>query len=535
MGAFGRIFAPITQWWRQASAPQRAAVGLFLVLSVALLIGVGVLASRPSYAVLYSNLQTEDAGEIVAALKDLKVPYRLAHGGSAVEVPKEQVHELRLQLAGDGLPHGGSVGFEIFDKSQMGLSEFTEKLNYQRALQGELARTIAELEPVEYARVHVVLPQDRLYTSEQQPVTTSVVLSLRSGAQVSSQQIRSIVHLVSSSVEGLKPENVTVVDTAGQLLSSQVDLAGGPGSPMLAASQLTLQREFEAEMARGLESMLEEVLGQGSAVVRVSAKLNFDQQETEEETFEPAAGPEEASHGVLTEHEEVQETYSGGKPSAASGIPGIASNTGSAPAAPRPAAGADTYQRTETKTAYRVSRRINRTTVQPGQVERMSVAVFVDGEPTADQIEQIQKTVTVAAGLDLSQGDQVVVQGAKFSAAPNPDAKEARQAATRRTLITVGKDVGAVLLLVIFLVFARSAFKMKPASGPEAAPAEALPQARAVAAYSAAAAGDAPAAPGGAAPAPASSPLAELSQAESEGLARSIRAWVNESKVEAES
>jgi flagellar M-ring protein FliF len=520
----GRIFAPIGKWWKQASGTQRAAVGLFLVFSAALLIGVAVVASRPSYGVLYSNLQTDDAGAMLTALKELKVPYRLAANGSGIEVPQDRVHELRLQLAGQGLPRGGNVGFEIFDKSQLGLSEFTEKLNYQRALQGELSRTIAELEPVEFARVHVVLPQERLYTSEQQPVTASVVLALKPGAQVSPPQIKSIVHLVSSAVEGLKPDNVTIVDTAGELLSAQVDTSGGPGSPMLASSQLKLQRDFETETARSLQSMLEKVLGPGRAVVRVSAKMSFDHQETEEETYQPAEGSQGGSAGVLAQQEQVQETYAGGK-SLPSGIPGVASNTGTATPPARPGGNADNYQRTESKAEYRVSRRVNRTTVQPGQVQRMSVAVFVDGDLQPTQIAQIQESVTAAAGLDASRGDQVIVQGAKFSAAPDQDTKQERQLASRRTLITVGKDAAAVVLLMMFLIFARSAFKTKAGSEPEPTPTQVLPEGRSLAGYAGMAF------PGGG---PAASPLAELSQAESESLARSIRSWLSEPKVEAE-
>jgi len=529
--ALGRVVAPIAKWWKQASAGQRAAIGLFLALSVALLGGVAVLASRPSYGVLFSNLQSEDGGAIVAALKDLKMPYRVGADGSSIEVPTDKVRELRLQLAGQGLPRGGNVGFEIFDKSQMGLSEFTEKLNYQRALQGELARTIAELQPVEFARVHIVLPQERLYTTEQEPVTASVVLALKPAAQLSSQQIGSIVHLVSSSVEGLKPGNVTVVDTAGELLSSQVEAEATPGSPSLAASQLRSQRDFETEMARSLQSMLEKVLGPGRAVVRVSAKMNFDNQQTEEETFQPANGAAngaESAKGVLAQQEQVEESYSGGKGAAPSGIPGVASNTGTAPKIASKPGGSDSYQHSETKTEYRVSRRVNRVTVQPGQVQRLSVAVFVDGDLGRTQIARIQESVTAAAGLDPSRGDQVIVQGAKFSAAPDQETRQERQLASRRTLITVGKDAAAVVLLLIFLIFARSAFKTKEVPDLQPTPPPVMPDGRPVTAYRGIAAAGAPAEEN-------VTPLTQLTQVESEDLARSIRAWLTEPQLERES
>jgi flagellar M-ring protein FliF len=339
------------------------------------------------------------------------------------------------------------------------------------------------------------------------------------------------VHLVSSAVEGLKAENVTVVDTAGELLSAQTDLADGSGSPMMAASQLKFRRDFEAETARSLESMLEKVLGPGRAVVRVSAKMNFDRKETEEETYQPAEGSQGsqgAAAGVLTNQEQVSETYAGGKPGA-SGVPGVASNTGPTAGPPKIAANSsDSYQRTENKTEYRVSRRVNRTTVEPGQVERMSVAVFVDGDPRPSQIAKIQETVTAAAGLDPSRGDQVIVQGAKFNTAPDQEAAQDRQLASRRTLITVGKDAAAVVLLLVFLMFARSAFKAKTASAPESVASQLVPEGRPVAGYAGVQTADA-------ALGRAEAPLTQLSQAESETLARSIRAWLTEPKLETES
>jgi flagellar M-ring protein FliF len=477
LGALKRLAEPVARVWREAGATQRLAILTFIILALGVVAVAAVVASRTSYGVLYSNLQEDDAGSIVAKLKEQKVSYRLAGGGTVVEVPENQVHELRLSLASAGLPRGGNVGFEIFDRSQLGLSEFGEKLNYQRALQGELARTICQLDPVQYARVHIVMPRERLYSANQERASASVVVRLRPGTHLTSDQVRSITNLVSSAIEGLEPQLVTVVDTAGTLLSADPALGGEGGGTTVAAARLALRREYEHEVERNVQTMLDRVLGPGKAVVRANAVINFDKKETEQEQFEPLG----KGTGVLESQQEKTETYNGGVP-LPSGVPGTASNIALAPATVR--SDHDNYQRKETTAQYRVSRKIERTTVEPGQVERLSVAVFVDGDVGSAQKAALENAVATAAGIDLQRGDRVTIEVLPFdTTAAAKQEKEGKSLERRDLLVSIGKNAAAIALLVVFLLMTRSFFKVKPAGDEEPVIAAEIPETRPIGAY----------------------------------------------------
>ena len=267
----------------QFSISQRMIILIALAGSIAGLVAVGLWTQQPDMQVLFSNLAPDDAGAIVDKLKDSKVPYETSGGGTTILVPSAQVHDLRLELAGQGLPHGGGVGFEIFDRSTLGMSEFVQKLNYRRALQGELARMIAQMPEVERARVHLAMPERRLFATEQDRARASVVLSLRGGQMLAKAQVQGIVHLVSSSVEGLQARDVTVVDGHGQLLSN----ASNDETAGLTGSQLEYQRTVEKDIETRIQSMLERIVGTNKAVVRVSSQLDFRKVETTEERFDP--------------------------------------------------------------------------------------------------------------------------------------------------------------------------------------------------------------------------------------------------------
>ncbi|MGQ9581637.1 MAG: flagellar basal-body MS-ring/collar protein FliF, partial [Armatimonadota bacterium] len=267
-------FVALSRLWKELSPAQRLVVAAFASLAFTSVVLIGMALSRPRMAVLFSGLTSEDAGAIAQKLAEQKIPYRLSADGTTIEVPANKVYDVRLQLATQGLPQGGTVGFELFDKSNFGMTEFAERLNYQRALQGELQRTIKQLAPVVDARVHIVMPEEKLYTSEQNPVTASVVLRLRRDRPLSDGQVGGIVHLVSSAVEGLKPSNITVIDTEGNVLSEAVTLAGS-GGQLLTAAQTKLKRQYEIELAANLQGMLARIVGPDKAVVRVSAELNF--------------------------------------------------------------------------------------------------------------------------------------------------------------------------------------------------------------------------------------------------------------------
>ena len=257
-------------------------------IASATLMGIVLLivwTNRIDYQPLYFNLSMEDAGMVVEELKDQKVPFRLSANGRTVMVPSDRVYDLRLDMASRGVPSGGGVGFEIFDRTDLGTTEFVQKLNYQRALQGELARTINQFAEVEQSRVHITLPEKTIFLEDEQQPTASVVVKLRRRGALKEKHVQGIVHLVAGSVEGLNPENITVVDVDGNVLSAGASddskLVG------LTGNQQEFQREVEEDLEKRVQTMLEKVVGVGKAIVRVSASLDFKQEEKTEEIFDP--------------------------------------------------------------------------------------------------------------------------------------------------------------------------------------------------------------------------------------------------------
>ena len=446
----------IGRLWRSATSAQRIGLGAFLLICVGLIALAASLARHPTYAVLYANLEQDDAGEVVQHLRDLKVPYRVTARGT-VEAPSDRIHELRLDLAAEGIPAGGQTGFELFDRTRLGISDFGEKLNFQRALQGELARTITHLDAVEQARVHIALPPERLYASEQQEPTASVVLKLRGSQRLSPAQVKSIVHLVSGAVEGLSPESVALLDTESRLLSNPDD-SGPHGAGLAAASsQLQLRRDYERQVEEAVQSMLDVALGPRKAVVRASAVLSFDSVEKESETFQPAGD----GSGVLESRRETSETYRGLPEPPAAGVPGVTANTGLAPlptAAPSgrltgAPAEADHYDHTEVTSQYRVSRQRERVIQPPGQLKQLSLSVFIDKEADLGEVDDLSAAVAAAAGLDPDRGDTVVITQVPFQPPPSEE-KGSKAFAIRDFYYRVGRDFAAIVLMVLFLRFA---------------------------------------------------------------------------------
>src|SRR5208282_5080798 len=235
-----------------------------IAISIALMAGIMLWSERVDYQVLYSNLTQEEAGQVINKLKEMKVPYRV--DGNAIYVPNSKVYELRLELAAQGVPQGGGVGFEIFDKNQLGVTEFVQRLNYIKALQGELARTIRQLAEVDQARVHIAIPERTIFTEREEKPTASIVLKFKAGRVLSQGQIGGIVHLVSSSVEGLNPDHVTIIDNMGNLLSRPSE-----GDVIADAKQRDYQKSVDKDYESKLASMLEGIVGKGKAIVRVSA------------------------------------------------------------------------------------------------------------------------------------------------------------------------------------------------------------------------------------------------------------------------
>jgi len=317
-----QIKEQLLETWGRLSSVQR---GVVVGLSVLGLIMMAVFvnwARTPDYAVAFRNLEESEAGVIVEKLQEQAIPYKLGSGG-AILVPRASVYDVRLSMAKEGLPKGGIVGFELFDGASLGMTEFSQSVNYRRALEGELARTIGSLDLVKQARVHLVLPEKSLYASQQVNPTASIVVELAPGASLSQEHIRSIRYLVAASVEGLNPDSLTIVDTSGSTLAT----GAGEGAAREIAiertsQQMRAQRSYEQAMEAELQGMLEQLVGPARVIVKTSVEMDWNQVETVEETYSPGGGTDQA---VLRSSHETYEGYSGTVPTTG-GIPGTASN-----------------------------------------------------------------------------------------------------------------------------------------------------------------------------------------------------------------
>ncbi|HVP39537.1 MAG TPA: flagellar basal-body MS-ring/collar protein FliF [Candidatus Saccharimonadales bacterium] len=431
--------------WKRLTPNQRMVLVLCALGVVALGALLATWAGHPDYQVLYSGLKPEDGGRIVEKLRSRKVPFQLRDGGATVLVPAQNVYETRLDLATAGLPQSGGVGYEVFDKNNFGMTDFVQKLNYQRALEGELTRTIQGLEEVEQARVHIVIPEPHLYTEERTTPTASVVLKLH--GRLNPGQVQGITHLVASSVEGLKPEDITVIDTNGNVLSkghSESTLAG------LSNDQLELQQNVETYLARKVQTMLEGVLGNNHAVVQVSAQLDFDKIESTVEKYDP--------DNPVVRSEEKNDTQ-----------------------------GQTNGEKTTSSVVnYEVSKSVEHIANATGGIRKLSVAVMVDGSyqvdakgarkytpRSAEEMTKIQNIVRSAVGIDARRGDELEVANVAFdTSALDEVQKDMKKAQTMGLLTKVGGKLGMLAVGVVLLLFLRSALKgvagaVRPSSAPE--------------------------------------------------------------------
>ncbi len=372
---------------KKLTLKQKVGLGLSVVVSIIALVMLVRWANKPTYGVLFSNLQAKDASKIVDKLKQASVTYELAEDGKAILVPKSQVYQLRLQMAGAGLPQTSTVGYEIFDKPTFGMTDFTEKVDYKRALEGELEKTILQLDEVQGASVHIVIPEKALFTSQQQKTTASVFLKLKDGAHLDAGEINGVQHLVAASVEGLDPNNVTIVDSHGNMLSRKSD-----GVEALTSAQYDLQDKVDSYLADKAQTMLDAVLGPGNAIVRVTANLDFSQVDKTTEQFDP--------NSVVLSEQTMQNQ---------SPVPGDTSSSASS--------------QKNSVTNYDVGKTVERLVGSTGGIKRMSVAVLVNGKYTAidkggertveytprsqQEVTQLTNIVKSAIGFDPTRGDEI--------------------------------------------------------------------------------------------------------------------------------
>jgi len=393
--------------------PRKLALVAVTLISLGLFAVIIFQARTADYQLLYSNLGESDAASIVTWLKGNNTPYQLTNNGRNIRVPASGIHEIRLQLASAGLPQGGGVGFEIFDKQSFALTDFVQKVNYTRALQGELARTIASLKPVESARVHLALPEKRLFKNQQKPATASVIVSLKPGRQIHEAQIQGIVHLVSSSIEGLSPDDVVIIDQDGNVLT-RTDDRGLLGS--MSPDMLEFQLQVEKTMEERAQSLLDKALGVKNSMVRVTATLDFAQFEKTEELYDPEE--------PVIRSEQINEEKSGSE--IVGGVPGVQSNLQGASS--NSAGATPPSSRSQRTTNYEISKVISKTINPVGTVQKISVSVLVADkivQATKEEVEKsvprsesellaLEKMISSALGLDKARGDKIEITSMPF-------------------------------------------------------------------------------------------------------------------------
>jgi flagellar M-ring protein FliF len=433
---------------------------LFVLLG---LVGAGVaigvvsllwMSREAEQSVLYAHLTMDDAAAMASKLKEMGVPYRLEGDGTTILVPASMVHDMRLRLATEGLPRGGGAGFELFDQRNFGMTEFMQKLNYRRALQGELARTISQLDAVHSARVHIVLPEKSLFLEQQDKPTASVVLKLAPGRRLTPEQIRGIAHLVASSVEGLSAEAVTLVDHNGEQLRQEVQ---DPARLSLSEEQQAYQRTLERTLERRAQGLLARAIGQDKVLVRVSAELDFQRIERAEERYDadnPAVRSEQRSKEVGS-----------GPGFWAIGVPGVRSNVTSEAEVEQQ--GTNTASRESETINYEVSKVVSKIVAPSGEIKRLSVAVLVDGayqpgaQPgettyvprTEEELAKFRDMVKSAVGYNEARGDRVEIANIPFEVQADPEEAAMAAEARRAFWLQIGRYGAYVILGLLCLLF----------------------------------------------------------------------------------
>ena len=470
---------------------------IILMLGVAAIITVMVAVwmwgQQPDYRVLFSNFSDRDGGAIVAELEKMNIPYKYADGGGAVLVPAEQVHDARLKLASKGLPKGGNVGFELMENQKLGSSQFVERVNFQRAMEGELARSIESISSVQAARVHLAMPKDSIFVSEQKIPTASVLLNLHPGRALDLQQISAIVHLVASSVPELPTKNVTIVDQNGNLLSETGKAASING---MDPSQIKYVQELQQNVVKRIESIISPIVGPGNVRAEATADVDFSRSEQAVESYKPNQTPD----AMVIRSQQTSESLNGGN---AGGVPGALSNQPPASAtAPVVAPGKGTPPAANTNASantrkdetvnYEVDKTIQYVQKGVGGLKRLSVAVVVnhkqitglDGKITMKALTeaettQISNLVKEAMGFNKERGDTVNLVNTPFARAEQeviPELPIWKQPGNIEMAKTAGKYLLMALALLILYLRVLKPMLKKLSTAMEQPPASQNPQ-----------------------------------------------------------
>jgi flagellar M-ring protein FliF len=428
---------------------------------LAALVVVGVIAgtvvifnlARSQYFVpLYSNLSSEDAGKIIEKLREMKVQYEIVDGGASISVPSDDVYETRMKLASNGLPSPQNIGYALFDETNLGMTDFVQKLNYRRALEGELARTIGSLTEVSAARVHMTIPEDKLFKEDQNAPSASVVLKLNGGTTLAKRQLQGIAYIVASSVEGMKPEDVTIIDYDGNLLTAP---QSNDPSAMMSATQFEMRKNVESYLEQKAQSMLSGVIGGGRAVVRVSAELNFEQNNTQIEEYNP---------DLVAVRSEQRTASKGNEQESVPGAPPVTTSSNSNDA-------------NDIITNYEVSKTIKSIIGEVGSIKRLTVAVMVDGNyedvespegeaqkkfinRTPEELDRFGSIIKNAVGYSEARSDLFTIVDLPFdNSILEVSRKQLDSTGQWETYLYYGKKVGLVLLAGLAFFYVKRKLK----------------------------------------------------------------------------
>lgn len=456
------LFTQLKETWDSMPAKGRIATIGGLVATLAMIGALVYYGTQPNYAVLFADLKPADAQSIVEKLKTANVPYSLANSGTTVLVPGERVSELRLQMAGEGTLSGGHVGFDLFDKTSFGATDFAQQVNYRRAIEGELAKTVEGMDEVESARVHITPKKESVFADKEDSAKASIMVRVKQNKELSKERTDSIVSLVASSIEGLDPSGISVMDTSGRLLvAAGRGRDGSTGDAGAFREQLEAKQKFEIENATRIVALLEPVVGENRVRADVAADIDFSKIEQSEEKYNPQ------SQVVRSQQTSAEARNSGtGAPAA---VVGARSNNPATQPTPLPVGVATTSstsgdQRNTSTVNYEIDKTIKKTIGGGGRVNRMTVSVVVDHKSvggvevarTSDEVKQIQDLVSAAVGIDPARGDSVVVQTMPFSKpeveAPGTVSFIDKNKQFIPTLIKYGALLLVAILLLMFVI-----------------------------------------------------------------------------------
>ncbi len=422
MADFLTVFRQFFNLFKKMTPAQRMSILLVFFSTGVVIVGLSLWLSQPDYAVLYANLDMAEAGVIKQKLDEMKIPVKVK--GSVIMVPSKSVYEARIALASEGLPQGSGVGYEIFDKkSGLGMTDYLQQINYKRALEGEIARSISTIKGIKKARVHIVLPKPGLFEEEKTPASASVVLGMSGMNGLTKDQLQGIVHLVSSSVEGLTIDNITVVDTYGNLLyGGEASSAAG-----LTDSQLDVKRSVERYLEKKASSMLAGILGPGKAIVRINADIDFMRVEKTQESYDPES---------LAPRSEDSSTEIS---------PGEAGASG---------------KKEHTITNYEISKTIAHIIEATGNIKKLTIAVVVNGQYDDEQKKKFRNLVAQAVGLDSDRGDTISINDIEFDTSFY---EEEKKSASKQEMMSIGiqiaKYAGLLILAIIAILTLQSMVK----------------------------------------------------------------------------